>query len=256
MTEPTLLDDGAIIASVTRVHDEIFSKLRHPRPRWGASRKWSALGLAAIVIFGGGLATGAAYVNTQAASSVPSGLLKIECASGGPANAESKVNAPRQQVVYFDTTTNSLAITPPEAATADVAKDPSVACIDEIPRVVGAIGLALPAFAQQGHHCGTITVAGYPPFYFVADNSIRTGADGQTQSGPYSANMITAAGYAFAGPVASTNCADLTLAAPTPTDPKMVTCEAASNIAMVYLDEKAAGAVAVCSQHGYPVWSA
>jgi hypothetical protein len=35
----------------------------------------------------------------------------------------------------------------------------------------------------------------------------------------------------------------------------MVTCEAATNSAMVYLDAKADGATAVCEQHGYPVWN-
>jgi hypothetical protein len=256
MGNPMLPEDVAVIASVARVHDELFTTLRNPRRRWSGIQRWSALGLAAIVLFGGGLATGAAYVNAHTGiSAVPPGLLKIDCASGISARASSSnPYAPRKQVFYFDKATHSLAITPPEPVTVNVAKNPSVACVSEIPRVTGAIGQALPAFAAEGHHCGTITVAGYPTVFFIADNAVRTGQDGQKESGPFATSTMSSKAFAFDGSVATTDCANLTMPAPTPTDPKMVTCEAASNVAMVYLDEKAVGTAATCKQHGYPVW--
>jgi hypothetical protein len=257
MGHQTLHDDAAITASVDRVHDELFTKVRDTRHRQGRGLRWSALGLAAVVLFGGGLATGAAYINAHApASVVPAGLLKINCASGAPDDAStSNPSAPRQVVEYFNTATNSLVVTPPELVTANILNDPSVACGSEIPRVVAAIGQALPGLARQGDHCGTITIAGYPPAYFIADNTVRTTSSGQTQSGAFAINMVSAAAFAYAGPIATTNCSDLMLPAPSPTDPKMVTCKAASNTAMVYLDEKAVGAAGVCQQHGYRVWN-
>lgn len=250
-TEQALNRGRAALLGVAKPGPPSMSALRR---RWSRRQRWSILGVAAIVLFGGGIATGAAYASTTPAT--PAGLLKVDCASGvAPGTTTTDRYAPRQSVNYFDIATNSLVGTPSEAATSDFQKDPSVACGGEIPRVVGAIGRTLPDYARDGDHCGTITVPGYPAAYFIADNTVRTSADGSTETGPFAINMVSSASFAYAGSVATTGCVNLTMPAPAVSDPKMVTCEAASNSAMVYLDAKAAGATAVCKQHGYPVWN-
>lgn len=224
------------------------------RRRWSRRQRWSALATVAIVLFGGGIATGAAYAST--ATAVPAGLLKVDCSSGvSTGSTISDPDAPRQSLNYFVIAGRNLVGNPPETATADFQKDPSVACGSEIPRVVAAIGLALPGYARSGDHCGTITVPGYPTAYFVADDTLRTSTDGSIQTGPFAINMVSSAAFVYAGSVATTGCVTLTMPAPAVSDPKMITCAAASNVAMVYLDTNAAGAAAVCREHGYPVWN-
>lgn len=243
MSNPVLPDD-AVAESVARVHDELFMRLRRPRRPWRKSMTWSAVGLSIAVLFGGGLATGAAYANSQQVAAIPPGLLEIDCASGSTPLTE-----------YFDTRTDSLTTDPQTTATADVQADPSAACTSEVPQLVSAIGLAIPGFTQDGHHCGTITVPGYPKAYFVTTDGVVTDAEGKAHPAVSAISFISNAGFSLAGPVATTDCVELTLPALGPAVPKLVSCAAASNNAVVYLDEKSAGAAALCSQHGDRVWA-
>jgi hypothetical protein len=241
---------AALLAAATADRPLVPRGLR----RLGQRQRWSALGIAAIVVFGGGLVTGAASARTTPVT--PEGLFKVDCASGAsPNTATTDPNTPRQSINYFDIATRSLVARPSEVATADFQKNPSIACGSEIPRVIAAIGLALPGYAKSGDHCGTITVPGYPTAYFLATDTDAAIASGSTSRPVFAINMVSSAPFAYAGPVATVGCVNLTLTAPADFDPKMVTCEAARNVAMVYLDTKAVGADAVCEQHGYPVWN-
>jgi hypothetical protein len=253
MSRPAELDEHAIEESVRRVHDEIITVvLRSPSRVWGRNRRWPLLGLAAILIFGGGLATGAAYASTV--PTIPAGLLRIQCASGESGSASTAPGVPRQSVQYFDRQSNTLVAAPPVKVTTSLEKDPTAACGSEIPKILSSIGAALPAFASVGDHCGTVTVPGYPKAYFVADGGTGVGADYSSEAGPFALNLISADAYAYLGPVATNGCVDLTMPVPVDANPMLVACAAASNDAVVYSDDHNSVATAVCKRHGYSPW--
>ncbi|MFC4241839.1 hypothetical protein ACFOYW_00520 [Gryllotalpicola reticulitermitis] len=242
------LDDELITESVARVQPRVFNRLSpHPTPR-RRRLSWAALSAAALMVFGGGLVAGAAYASTRPQPpAIPAGLLRVDCTG-----ILSQTAGAHQ---YFDTSTNTLPSAPGVTLQADVKADPDVVCTGGVPGLLAAFEKELPTLANTGRYCGTIQVPGYPKAWYVSPNPKLT--MNSTNGGEhYSATTsFISSSYPWPAAIAGATCDNtITLPPLQPTPGSLVTCEAAPNHAVVYLDTTNIGAAALCAANSYSPW--
>lgn len=243
------LDDELITESVARVQSRVFGHLSPRRRSRQRGLIWTSLSVAALMLFGGGLAAGAAYASTRPqAPNIPAGLLRVDCegvlsqTAGGPH--------------YFDMSTDTLSAAPGVALQVDMKADPDVVCTGGVPGLLAAFGSELPTLAKAGQYCGTIEVPGYPKAWYVAPNPKLTMKSANGPEHYTATTSFISSSYPWPAAIAGATCENtITLPPLHPAQGALVTCEAAPNHAVVYLDRKNAGAAAVCSENNYHAWN-